>query len=59
MLRPFRVQGHAYGGLRKTNSESNAHHLILDVGTNDIPTKKAPDKIAENIVNLSIKHKRN
>ena len=43
MLRPFRVQGHAYGGLRKTNSERNAHHLILDVGTNEIPTKKAPD----------------
>ena len=34
-------------------------HFMLDVGTNEVPTKKAPDKIAENIVNLAIKLKRN
>ena len=34
-------------------------HIILHVGTNDVPTKKAPDQIAENIVNLVIKLKRN
>ena len=34
-------------------------HIILHVGTNDLPTKKAPEQIAENIVNLAIKLKRN
>ena len=33
-------------------------HIILHVGTNDAPTKKAPEQIAENIVNLAIKLKR-
>ena len=34
-------------------------HIILHVGMNDVPTKKAPEQIAENIVNLAIKLKRN
>ena len=34
-------------------------HIILHVGTNDVPTKKAPEQIAENIVNFAIKLKRN
>ena len=34
-------------------------HIILHVGTNDAPTKKAPEQIAENIINLAIKLKRN
>ena len=34
-------------------------HIILNVGTNDLPTKKAPDQVVENIVNLAIKLKRN
>ena len=34
-------------------------HIILHVGTNDVPTKKAPEQIAENIDNLAIKLKRN
>ena len=34
-------------------------HIILHAGTNDVPTKKAPEQIAENIVNLAIKLKRN
>ena len=34
-------------------------HIILHVGTNDVPTKKAPEQIAENIANLAIKLKRN
>ena len=34
-------------------------HIILHVGTNDVPTKKASEQIAENIVNLAIKLKRN
>ena len=33
-------------------------HIILHVGMNDVPTKKAPEQIAENIVNLAIKLKR-
>ena len=34
-------------------------HIILHAGTNDVPTKKAPEQIAENIANLAIKLKRN
>ena len=34
-------------------------HIILHAGTNDVPTKKAPEQIAENIFNLAIKLKRN
>ena len=34
-------------------------HIILHVGTNDVPTKKAPKQIAENIANLAVKLKRN
>ena len=30
-------------------------HNILHVGTNDIPTKRSPEQIAENIANLAIK----
>ena len=34
-------------------------HIILHVETNDVPTKKAPEQIAENIANLAVKLKRN
>ena len=34
-------------------------HIILHFGTNDVPTKKVPEQIAENIANLAIKLKRN
>ena len=34
-----------------------ATHIILHVGTNDVPNKKAPEQMAENIVNLAIKLK--
>ena len=34
-------------------------HIILHVGTNEVPTKKAPYQITENIVKLAIKLKRN
>ena len=34
-------------------------HIIPHAGTNDVPTKKAPEQIAENIANLAIKLKRN
>ena len=34
-------------------------HIILYVGTNDVPIKRAPEQIAENIVNLAIKLKSN
>ena len=34
-------------------------HIILHVETNDVPTKKAPEQIVENIANLVIKLKRN
>ena len=34
-------------------------HIILHVGKNDVPTKKAPEQIAEKILNLAIKLKRN
>ena len=34
-------------------------HIILNVGTNELPTKKAPDQVVEDIVNLAIKLKRN
>ena len=34
-------------------------HVILHVGTNYIPTKKAPKQIADNIVNLATKLKKN
>ena len=33
-------------------------HIILHVGTNDVPIKKAPAQIAEKILNLAIKLKR-
>ena len=33
-------------------------HIILHVRTNDVPTKKASEQIAENIVNLDIKFKK-
>ena len=34
-------------------------HIILYVGTNDVPTKRAPEQMAENIVYSAIKLKRN
>ena len=34
-------------------------HIILHVGTNDVPTKKANEQIADNIVNSVIKLKSN
>ena len=34
-------------------------HIILHVGLNDVSIKKDPDQIAENIVNLAVKLKRN
>ena len=34
-------------------------HIILHVETDDVPTKKAPEQIVENIANLVIKLKRN
>ena len=34
-------------------------HIIHHVGTNNVSSKRDPDQIAENIVNLVIKHKRN
>ena len=34
-------------------------HIILLVGTNDVPTKKDSDQIAESTVNLKIKPKKN
>ena len=33
--------------------------IILHVGTIEVPTKKVPEEIAENIANLAIKLKRN
>ena len=51
-------KGDVYGGLRKPLWEM-ATHIILHVGTNDVPTKKATKQIAKNIVNLAIKLKRN
>ena len=33
-------------------------HIILHVRMNDVPTKKASEQIAENIVNLDIKFKK-
>ena len=45
--------------LQKTNTEKNAHHIIMHVGTNDITTKKAAEQMTENIANLAIKLKRN
>ena len=32
-------------------------HIIFHVGTNDVPTKKSPDEIANSIVNLAISSK--
>ena len=34
-------------------------HIILHVGTNGVPTEKAPEQKTENIANLAIKLKRN
>ena len=34
-------------------------YIILHVGKNDVPTKKAPEQRAENIVSFVIKLKRN
>ena len=34
-------------------------HVILHVGTNDVTTKQDPQQIAENIINLAVKMKRN
>ena len=36
-----------------------ATQIIFLVGTNDVPTKKDPDHIFENMINLAIKVKRN
>ena len=33
--------------------------IILQVGKNDVPTKKPPDQTTENIINIAIKPKRN
>ena len=33
--------------------------IILQVGKNDVPTKKPPDQTTENIINIAIKSKRN
>ena len=43
--------------IKPTLREMPTH--ILHIGTNDIPTKKAPEQIAKNIANLAIKLKRN
>ena len=40
--------------LRETPS-----HVILHVGTNDLTTKQDPKQIAESIINLALKIKRN
>ena len=40
--------------LRETPS-----HVILHVGTNDMTTKQDPEQIAESIINLAVKIKRN
>ena len=40
--------------LRETSS-----HVILDVGTNDVTTNQDPQQIAEGIINLAVKIKRN
>ena len=34
-------------------------HIIMHIGTNDIPTKKAAEQMTDNIANLAIKLKRN
>ena len=34
-------------------------HIILHIGTNDVPTKTTLEQIAENVVNLAIKLKTN
>ena len=43
------------GGLYTTYT----NYVILYVGTNDLTTKQDPHQIAENIINLAIKIKRN
>ena len=48
-----------YGGLRKTNTERNAHSYYSSCWNKDILTKKAPEQIVENIANLVIKLKIN
>ena len=35
------------------------NHVILHVGTNDVTTKQDPQQIAESIINLAVKIKRN
>ena len=42
----------------KTTLREMNTHFILHVRTNDVPTKKASEQTAENIVNLDIKFKK-
>ena len=37
----------------KPTSRTDSDHIILHVGTNDLPTRKNPDEIAKSIVQLA------
>ena len=42
-----------------TNNRENPDHILIQVGTNDLPTRRQPDVIAEDIVQLVMKLKIN
>ena len=44
--------------LQPTTRE-NPHHILIHVGTNDLPTRRQPDIIAEDIIQLALKLKTN
>ena len=37
----------------KLTTRTDPDHIIVHVGTNDLPTRKTPDEIAKNIVQLT------
>ena len=48
------MEGYIQPTLRETPS-----HVILHVGTNDVTTKQDPQQIAESVINLAVKIKKN
>ena len=42
---------------RETSYKENPDHIVFHIGTNDLPTDKSPDVIANSIVNLAMSAK--
>ena len=48
-----------YDRLCSTNNRENPDHILIHVGTNNLPTRWQPGVIAEDIIQLALKPKTN